>query len=197
MICSRLTNRYWGQGVVYSTVDKIIEVAESQVRAGGYNAFSFREIAKQVGIKSASIHYHFATKADLGVALAHRYTARFEQQLDRLVENSAQPSDRLEGYIALFVEALTVDKKMCLCGILAAESDVLPEALQRAVKVFFEVNVAWLQDALFADQPQARAQAQAFLILASLEGALLMSKTMQTHAPLQQVSKLLQQDCWQ
>ena len=86
---------------------------------------------------------------------------------------------------------------MCLCGILAAESDVLPEALQRAVKVFFEVNVAWLQDALFADQPQARAQAQAFLILASLEGALLMSKTMQTHAPLQQVSKLLQQDCWQ
>ena len=129
------------------------------------------------------------------MALAHRYTARFEQQLDRLVENSAQPSDRLEGYIALFVEALTVDKKMCLCGILAAESDVLPEALQRAVKVFFEVNVAWLQGALFADQPQAKAQA--FLVLASLEGALLMSKVMQNYAPLEQVGKLLRQDCCQ
>ena len=181
--------------MVYSTVDKIIEVAELQARAGGYSALSFRVIAKQVGIKSASIHYHFATKADLGVAIAHRYTARFEQKLLRLAENSAQPSDRLEGYIALFVEALTVDKKMCLCGILAAESDVLPEALQRAVKVFFEVNVAWLQGALFADQPQAKAQA--FLVMASLEGALLMSKTMQTDAPLQQVCKLLRQDCWQ
>jgi TetR/AcrR family transcriptional repressor of nem operon len=184
-----------GQGVVYSTIDQIIEVAESQVRAGGYNAFSFREIAKQVGIKSASIHYHFATKEDLGVAIAHRYTARFEQQLDKLAENSAQPNDRLEGYIALFVQALTEDKQMCLCGILAAESDVLPEALQRAVKVFFEVNVAWLQGALFADQPQAKAQA--FLVLASLEGALMMSKVMQNYAPLEQVGKLLRQDCWQ
>ncbi len=195
MLSSCLINRYWGQGVVYSTVEKIIEVAELQARAGGYNALSFRVIAKQVGIKSASIHYHFATKADLGVAIAHRYTARFEQQLAKLAENSTQPSDRLEGYIALFVQALTVDKKMCLCGILAAESDLLPEALQRAVQVFFEVNVAWLHGALFADQPQAKAQA--FFVLASLEGALLMSKVMQTDAPLEQVCKLLRQDCWQ
>jgi TetR/AcrR family transcriptional repressor of nem operon len=44
------------------------------VQARGYNALSFREIAKDVGIKSASIHYYFPTKGDLGVALAKRYT---------------------------------------------------------------------------------------------------------------------------
>ena len=55
-----------------STVDRIRDVAESQVRSGGYHAFSFREISKQIGIKSASVHYHFPTRSDLGVAVARR-----------------------------------------------------------------------------------------------------------------------------
>ena len=48
----------------------ILKITEEMVRRGGYNGFSFREIAKQVGIKSSSVHYHFPTKEDLGVAVA-------------------------------------------------------------------------------------------------------------------------------
>jgi len=46
------------------------------MRAGGFHACSFREIATDVGIKSASVHHHFPAKADLGAALVARYTAR-------------------------------------------------------------------------------------------------------------------------
>ncbi|GGI76364.1 TetR family transcriptional regulator [Shewanella hanedai] len=177
-----------------STVDKIIEIAELQVRAGGYNSFSFREISKEIGIKSASIHYHFPTKADLGVAIANRYTARFEEHLANIIASTGEPLERLEPYIALFSHALKVDKKMCLCGVLASESDVLPEALQLEAKRFFDVNIAWLQSALFPQSPQAKAQA--CFILASLEGALLMGKVMKSNTPFEHVIEQLRSQSW-
>ena len=43
------------------------------VQAHGYSGLNFRHLAEVVGIKSASIHYHFPTKADLGAAVAKRY----------------------------------------------------------------------------------------------------------------------------
>jgi AcrR family transcriptional regulator len=57
--------------------EEILDVAERMARTGGYNGFSFREIAKAVGIKAASVHYHFPTKDELGAAVARRYTERF------------------------------------------------------------------------------------------------------------------------
>ena len=50
------------------TKQTILEAARRVVQSRGYNALSFRELAKEVGIKSASIHYHFPTKGDLGAA---------------------------------------------------------------------------------------------------------------------------------
>ncbi len=159
-----------------STVDKIMDTAESQVRAGGYNSFSFREISKEIGIKSASIHYHFPTKTDLGVAVASRYTDRFMQQLTALSDTQPEPRARLEGYIDLFRQALITDRKMCLCGQLASESDVLPEAIQQETRRFFELNQRWLEQNLFADNPNAVARGAS--LVATLEGALMMSKLM-------------------
>ncbi|TLS65383.1 TetR/AcrR family transcriptional regulator [Mariprofundus erugo] len=159
-----------------STAEKIIRVAEAQVRSGGYNAFSFREISKEIGIKSASIHYHFPTKADLGLALANRYTDRFTVYLNQIACDSEDLSTRLHQYIELFRHAIQHDKKMCLCGMLASEADVLPFPVQQAVKVFFEANLQWLELFVFADEPDPHAQAM--LVLSCLEGALLVSKAM-------------------
>ena len=57
--------------------EEILDAAETMARTGGYHGFSFREIAKQVGIKAASVHYHFPGKDDLGAAVTRRYTDRF------------------------------------------------------------------------------------------------------------------------
>ena len=51
------------------TRSEIINIADALIRAKGYNAFSFTDIGKQLNIKNASIHYHFPTKTDLGVAI--------------------------------------------------------------------------------------------------------------------------------
>ena len=46
-----------------------------QVR--GFNGFSYADIASELGITKASLHYHFPGKAELGEALIERYADRF------------------------------------------------------------------------------------------------------------------------
>ncbi|GAB2910560.1 TetR/AcrR family transcriptional regulator [Rheinheimera gaetbuli] len=173
-----------------STVDKILDLAELQVRAGGYNSFSFREISKEIGIKSASIHYHFPTKADLGVAVAARYTERFVQRLAQVLVEHDNAAARLDAYIDLFRQSLLCDQKMCLCGQLASESEVLPEPIRAATEQFFVQNLQWLRLHVFEVAgltPQVAGQRAAGL-LASLEGALLMAKVLNDNAVFEEVN---------
>ena len=95
---------------------EILDSAERLVRRRGYNGFSFRDLATEVGIKSASVHYHFPTKADLGAAVAHRYADRFINALGDPNDPLAAPHALLEGYVDAFRRALVMDRQMCLCG---------------------------------------------------------------------------------
>lgn len=120
-----------------SKKEELLKVAQLKVRSGGYNNFSFRELAAEVGIKSASVHYHFPTKSDLGAALAHQYTDDFLRVLGDPNELYAVGKNPIDVYINLFRNALVQDKKMCLCGLLGAESDSLPD------KVRYETKRIW------------------------------------------------------
>jgi TetR/AcrR family transcriptional repressor of nem operon len=125
-----------------SKKEELLKAAQLKVRSGGYNNFSFRELATEVGIKSASVHYHFPTKSDLGAALAHQYTDDFLTALGDPNELYAAGKNPINVYINLFRNALVQDKKMCLCGLLGAESDSLPEKVRYETKLFFERNIA-------------------------------------------------------
>ena len=55
------------------TRDKILKISTELIRKGGYNSFSFRDLAQKSGIKSSSVHYYFPTKSDLVVELIKNY----------------------------------------------------------------------------------------------------------------------------
>ncbi len=154
------------------TEEKILDVAENAARGGGYNGFSFRDIASEIGIKSASIHYHFPTKGDLGKALAERYTDRF---FDALPDpKTASLKDALNAYVGAFRSSSQNDGKMCLCGMMAAEINALPEPVAKATRDFFKRNLDWLENALTDLEPNADARlSKALALLAGLEGALI------------------------
>src|ERR1700721_2376760 len=61
----------------------IMDAAEARMRIGGFNGFSFRDIASDVGIKSSSVHYHFPTKENLAAAVIRRYTDEVAQLLKK------------------------------------------------------------------------------------------------------------------
>jgi TetR/AcrR family transcriptional repressor of nem operon len=160
-----------------ATAEQILEAAERRVRNNGYNAVSFRELAEDVSVKSASVHYHFPTKADLGVALVKRYRERFFEEL-KARSASASPRQKLKAFVAAYRDALDTGKAICLCGILGAEANGLPKSVSRAVRSFFEANIAWveatLDDGSLSDTPRDDAAA----MVAALQGALILAASL-------------------
>ena len=51
------------------TKEKIVTEAITFIMTRGTNAFSYKDISKEIGIKTSSIHYYFPTKNDLIVAV--------------------------------------------------------------------------------------------------------------------------------
>ena len=158
--------------------EEILDVAERMARIGGYNGFSFREIAKEVGIKSASVHYHFPGKAELGVAVARRYTERFLDGLGAPDEPGAEPEALLKRYVAAYRSSLVDDGLMCLCGMLGAEIAYLPEAVAQEARRFFEANIAWLSAVLARKGGERDVRADALRMIATMEGALILARSL-------------------
>lgn len=158
------------------TIKKIIAAAEKRMRAGGFHGFSFREIAADVGIKSASVHHHFPTKEDLAVAVVRAYTDREIGLMGDPNDPSRKPESLLASYIKLFRGALADQHAMCLCGLLASESSSLPKQVSSEVQRFFESNLEWAEAVISRLDPSLRpteVKSKALALTASLEGALL------------------------
>jgi TetR/AcrR family transcriptional repressor of nem operon len=126
-----------------ATRTRILDVAERLVQTRGFNGFSYADIAAQLGITKASLHYHFATKAELGRMLVVRYTEGFAAALRRIMDGGGDGAARLRAYVKLYADVLA-DERMCLCGMVAAEYGTLPAPMQQALRVFFEFNEVWL-----------------------------------------------------
>ena len=167
-----------------SKKEELLKVAEDKVRQGGYSNFSFREIANDVGIKSASVHYHFPTKADLGAALAHKYTDAFLSALGDIDDIKKRGENPIDIYTQIFSNALLTDDKMCLCGLLGAQNESLPEKVQVEVKRFFEKNLEWLKSAHEANG-DANPSHAAITTVSLLEGAMMISKALNDHSYFQ------------
>src|SRR5215475_10549735 len=130
--------------------EEILAVAKLVAQAHGYAGLNFRDLAKQVGIKAASIYYYFPSKADLAVAVAKRYWEDSAAYLEALLQNSSKPLDALHRYPETFRWALENDNRICLCSSMSAQFDDLPDAVKREVQVFADVNIAWLKKMLVA-----------------------------------------------
>jgi TetR/AcrR family transcriptional repressor of nem operon len=161
------------------TREKIMSVGRLMVQSNGYNALSFREIGKEVGVSSASIHHHFPTKGDLGAALAQRYTDDGMAALGQILSSSKNARECVDGYAGIFRAALVNENRMCLVGLLSAEHDDLPDEVRAEVNRFISVNVAWLTEVLLRRKTKASkaaTQHQALAIYAAIEGAQLVAR---------------------
>lgn len=164
--------------------EEIMDCAESAIRAGGYSAFSFRTIADQLDIKSASVHYHFPTKNELVAAITKRYSCRFLEAI-----GSPDQTDALTHYAKAFVSAFAKDGSVCLCGVLASEGGLLDEATREALADFTRQNLSWLETALQKQGfSEKEAMSQACFIFSSLEGAMIFARVTGSPALLDEVA---------
>lgn len=168
-----------------TTSEKILDVAQSLVVAGGYNGFSYADISDAVGIRKASIHHHFPTKAELVQVLVDRYTQRAEFGLKSLREHVPGPVEQLQAYLNYWQKCiLDASEPFCVCAMLAAEIQMLPEPVAAHVRRHFENLAAWLTSVLkagvekklfrLARSPEEEAQ----ILMASVHGAMLSARAL-------------------
>jgi TetR/AcrR family transcriptional regulator, transcriptional repressor for nem operon len=163
------------------TASRILDVAERLVQVRGFNGFSYADIAAELQITKAALHYHFAGKADLGEALIARYADRFMAALASLDTAGGTARAKLDSYVRLYLQVLR-NRKMCLCGMLAAEYQTLPEPMQDTVISFFDQNETWLERVLNQGRTDGSlhfagpARDTARMIIGGLEGAMLIAR---------------------
>jgi TetR/AcrR family transcriptional repressor of nem operon len=178
------------------TATRVLDVAQRLVQVRGFNGFSYADVAAELGITKAALHYHFASKSALGAALIDRYGARLSQNLARISSADRSAVARLRGYAAVYRDLLR-QERLCLCGMLAAEYQTLPADMQSAVTRFFTLNEAWLEAVLregaaageirLAGPPADAAVA----LVAGLEGAMLVTRPFGDMARFDTVARLL------
>jgi TetR/AcrR family transcriptional regulator, transcriptional repressor for nem operon len=152
------------------TAQRLMDLAEARIRDSGYGGFSFRDLAAEIGIKSASVHHHFPTKAAMAAAVARRYGDRFFASVARQSNESAE--DAIAAYRSAFRAAFGRDGRMCLCGVLGAEAGALAPEVAEEILCFFRRCIGDLSRRI--DGPGA--EARAFHVMATLEGAMMLAR---------------------
>lgn len=150
--------------------EKLMDLAERHLRAGGYHSFSFRDLAAEAKIKSSSVHYHFPTKAELVAAIVRRHTERFLQKISDEVEKGEKSV--VEIYRAAFRGNVSNDQRMCLGGVIAVESGDLPNEVTKESRQFFHRGV----DDLASRIGGQHAKERALQIFATLEGGQILAR---------------------
>jgi TetR/AcrR family transcriptional repressor of nem operon len=158
-----------------ATAERLMDLAEDHIRNAGYGGFSFRDLAAEIGITSASVHHHFPTKAIMAAAVARRYGDRFLAAIARRPNETAE--DAIATYRSAFRAALDRDGRMCLCGVLGAQAGILPDEVAEEVLSFFHRCV----DDLAQRIGGADAEVRAIHVMATLEGAMMLARSLQRY----------------
>jgi len=164
------------------TADQILDTAQQLVQTRGFNAFSYADISANLGITKASLHYHFATKASLGTSLIERYDAAMTGMLSTIAGKVRNSREKLQDYVAIYRSVLA-NRRLCLCGMLAAEYTTLPKAMQKALDSYFQHNEAWLAEVLAAGRTKGELSYDgdpvdaAQYLVGALEGAMLIARS--------------------
>lgn len=165
-----------------NTRDQILDCAQGLIQMRGYNGFSFRDIASEVGVKSSSIHYYYPGKTDLAVAVATQYCSAFKDLTDQLIESQKTASAILETYAGVFETTLEQENRLCLCGMLASEINSVEPKLHSVINAFFNEQHEVLSTIISEGQSKGEFLADldaanfAKAYLATLEGAMMLAR---------------------
>lgn len=160
----------------------LLDSAEFACRSKGYDAFSYADLSAAVGIRKASIHYHFPSKSDLALAVIDRYHGNFFEKLKSIATSELTAAQQLSAYIDIYRSALSGGESVCLCVAFSAGRASLSNEVLKRLNAFHSGSVEWLTDVFktanldgsIATVGLPRSEASA--VLAQMEGAQLMAR---------------------
>ncbi|MFG6468281.1 TetR/AcrR family transcriptional regulator [Roseateles sp. BYS87W] len=164
---------------------EIVAHTRALLAAGGYNSFSYADLAERVGITKASIHHHFPSKAALVTCVTRLYREEAAAALGGLQAQFDDPLSELNAYADYWAGCIrSGEHPFCICAMLATEMPSIPAEVAVEVQAHFQAVSAWLSEVL--QRGAARGQfhllnspgisAQSFM--AVVHGAMLMARAL-------------------
>jgi TetR/AcrR family transcriptional repressor of nem operon len=178
------------------TRDQILAVAQQVIQTRSFSDFSYQDVADQLDLRKASVHYHFPTKTDLGVAMLMRYQQQLSHWMRQVAEQAITPPEQLKAYVQLFGEHLGGSGRICPGGIFSAEWNTLAPPLQDALQQLLKTHENWLIDLIWTGQKTGHfgpgsPETLALLVGATLQGALQVQRAMARPEAFAQVAEQL------
>lgn len=159
------------------TKTQLLDAAELLARRNGVDGFSYGDLSAQIGVRKASIHYHFPSKADLLHEIMDRYGERVVMALNAFSDDISGADQQLLAFVDFYRSALLEGSALCLCVALTVNKDGLSEDTRFSITSYRERAIAWLEKTLnkgiaegsVADVQDTKAEASSLLAL--VEGA--------------------------
>ncbi len=167
---------------VNDTKTALLNSAENAARTLGIDGFSYADLAKDVGIRKASIHHHFPSKAILSTALMQRYRQNFEAVCAEIDADFATGGARLSELIDQYRAGSNGGKRLCLCTSFSANRDSLSDDVIEQISLFRAMVIDWATKAFDTGRTDGSIQGvvdpalEASAALSLLEGAQLAAR---------------------
>jgi TetR/AcrR family transcriptional repressor of nem operon len=168
------------------TREAILEAATELMHLKGYQATTLDDVLTASGVGKGNFYYHFKSKEDLGYAILDQVIASFlGRTLDPCFSDPAGP--RLTQIRCFLDRVLAAQRERncvggCALGNLASELSDVHEGFRARLSGVFSAWQERLTKALGEAQeagtvrPECRPDAVAQFLVASLEGAILVTK---------------------
>jgi TetR/AcrR family transcriptional regulator, cholesterol catabolism regulator len=136
---------------------QLLDVAARLFRERGYHVTSMRDIAREVGMLSGSIYYHFPSKEEMLLAVYEEGLRHIAERVDAAVAGQRTPWERLEAGCTAHLEALLElsDYTQVMIRVLPPEGGKVAERLLE-LRDQYEARFRDLIDALALPEPADR-----------------------------------------
>ncbi len=156
---------------------QIIELALRNIREKGYLSFSYDDLAKELGVTKASIHYHFMKKEDLGLAVCSKIREGLDNSYVSIDQAQMHIEDKPWELMSRRVNQIK-DNEVCPLSSLQADFNFLPKGIQESVQQLSQMEIDYLQQLLEDVKKEGNYKAiqdtgaLAALLISSVKGAL-------------------------
>jgi TetR/AcrR family transcriptional repressor of lmrAB and yxaGH operons len=176
--------------------DRFLDATADLLRRRGYHGTGLNDVVAASGAPKGSLYFHFpGGKEALAAEATERASRQFGLGIQAALDRGSSPPDTIRRLARGMAAGLDSSNYECGCPIAtvaleaAATSDALAAACDGAFSDWTARLAAWLESA--GGLPAEEARDTASLVLASLEGALILSRARRDPAPLHTVGDRL------
>jgi TetR/AcrR family transcriptional regulator, transcriptional repressor for nem operon len=182
------------------TREQVVEQAAALFNQHGYHGASISDVMQATGLKKGGIYRHFASKEELALAAFAFATDKMRQRFSEALAGKTSSLERLRAIVGVYARIPKDPPVPGGCPILNAsvESDDDNPALrveaQRVLDGLKQLLCSILREGEKLGQLRVglNQEATADVLIAQLEGAVMLSKLYGTDAPMQHTVKHLE-----